>query len=198
MNLGESTFDGIHKTNGYHPLWLVSLLPIFTFEFSDINYLRVIGVYNTLLLGLAGFLALNFLFKEFSNFTASASFLVFLYFLRYFYDGMETSLLIPLMIISFILIFKYQILLLNKSKSNIYILLIIGILLSFMQLSRLDSVFVNILLFMYILKITYHDRDEAKKINNFYTDLLFWIICYFQFSVFWFFCTDFWINKINE
>jgi hypothetical protein len=52
---GMSSFDGIHSTNGYHPLWLVILL--FIRSLSNIETLPAIAlVLQTLLFGSAGFL----------------------------------------------------------------------------------------------------------------------------------------------
>ena len=53
QNIGEghgSTFDGINPTNGYHPLWMLICIPIFTLaRFDLILPLRVLVVLTGLI-----------------------------------------------------------------------------------------------------------------------------------------------------
>jgi len=50
IGLGQgSTFDGLHETNGYHPLWLLLLVPLSPLMEAS----RLAGVRLALLLGLA-------------------------------------------------------------------------------------------------------------------------------------------------
>lgn len=48
------TFDGIHPTNGFHPLWLAALVPIFGVMPGLDWPVRSAGILEALLLGLAG------------------------------------------------------------------------------------------------------------------------------------------------
>lgn len=41
------TFDGLHRTNGFHPLWLLVLVPIYALVPGDVPPLRVIGLAET-------------------------------------------------------------------------------------------------------------------------------------------------------
>ncbi|HET6277985.1 MAG TPA: hypothetical protein VFG08_04300 [Candidatus Polarisedimenticolia bacterium] len=47
------TFDGIHPTNGFHPLWMFVLLPIFAFLPGDLSPLRAVAGLETALVALA-------------------------------------------------------------------------------------------------------------------------------------------------
>ena len=53
QNISEgrgSTFDGIHPTNGYHPLWLLVCIPIFAFaRFDIILPLRILAIVTGIL-----------------------------------------------------------------------------------------------------------------------------------------------------
>lgn len=46
------TFDGIHATNGFHPLWMFVLVPLFAAFPGDVAVLRVVGVLETALIAL--------------------------------------------------------------------------------------------------------------------------------------------------
>jgi hypothetical protein len=47
------TFDGIHTTNGFQPLWLMSLVPIFRAFSSDLAPLRAVAIVEALLAAMA-------------------------------------------------------------------------------------------------------------------------------------------------
>lgn len=47
------TFDGLHATNGFHPLWMFVLLPVFRFARGDLLPLRAVIVLESALVGLA-------------------------------------------------------------------------------------------------------------------------------------------------
>jgi hypothetical protein len=52
-----STFDGINRTNGYHPLWMLFLIPVYWFESDLLSALTVIKVLEFAIIG-ASFIAL--------------------------------------------------------------------------------------------------------------------------------------------
>ena len=47
------TFDGIHPTNGFHPLWLVTLVPLVPLRGTPETMIRLVGLLQTALLSLA-------------------------------------------------------------------------------------------------------------------------------------------------
>jgi hypothetical protein len=54
LSAGEGfTFDGIHATNGFHPLWLCLLVPIFRVVPGPFAPLRVVGLLEAVLVALA-------------------------------------------------------------------------------------------------------------------------------------------------
>lgn len=57
-----STFDGIHTTNGYHPLWMVVILPIAVVVKEPLTFLQTVlglGVTLSLLSALLVYLILR-------------------------------------------------------------------------------------------------------------------------------------------
>src|SRR5882672_9277037 len=44
------TFDGIHRTNGFHPLWMFLLVPLFSIVHGDFLPLRILILVQAILL----------------------------------------------------------------------------------------------------------------------------------------------------
>jgi hypothetical protein len=127
------TFDGQTITNGFHPLWLLTLLPVFLIVKDPILVLRCVGTVSTLLTGYAVFLALRVLYKY--------RFVVFLISTVFFTisiasisnTGMETAILIPLLLVTFGILEKRE----NQREKT----MVIGGYLALALLARLDAVF---------------------------------------------------------
>ena len=65
-NLGDGngfTFDGVHQTNGFHPLWLFLITPIFSVFDGDIAPLRAVATLELCLVGM-GFAGLFQLLRK--------------------------------------------------------------------------------------------------------------------------------------
>ena len=92
-----STFDGVNRTNGYHPLWLAMLIPVYWLESDLLDALTAIKILEFAIIG-ASFIALLA-----SSLSARFNFLFLLsippLFLgnRSFYNGMEVGILILLL-----------------------------------------------------------------------------------------------------
>ena len=131
---GRSTFDGIHLTNGYHPLWLVILTVFWKVAGSSGFFWLVnvtIVVSTAAVFGLTRTLLHNAKVSEEAGRLASLwSSLFFLYFSR---TGMEVVLTVPLMLC----------LLLRWQKRTVIAgwktVAVDGLLASALVLSRLDS-----------------------------------------------------------
>lgn len=100
-NLAEgrgSTFDGIARTNGYHPLWMALLVPVYTFDLD--SYQALVGV--TWLASALWFLAIAGFYKIARTLEATAWFAPGLILLSYqkdlWFSGMETGLLLTIFI----------------------------------------------------------------------------------------------------
>jgi hypothetical protein len=131
------TFDGIHPTNGFHPLWLLVLIPLFLVHGSPETLVRLVVLYQTALLGLASLLLCSAHAKLFSQRAAlvSAILFVFLVFLPCI-NGMESALLILLLVV----LYRYG-LRISQSPVSGPRALLFGVILGLVLLSRLDMVF---------------------------------------------------------
>ncbi|MBC8203882.1 hypothetical protein ISS30_04255 [bacterium] len=139
---GISTFDGINVTNGYHPLWMLMILPIFVIFKSDLfTPLYVISILQILLF--VGFLYFNLkTVYKIGNSRAVLICTLILFLLRFhviYFSGMETMLNL------FIIALIFQELLFRKNWQG-YLhspgkIFATGVLTALMILSRLDTIF---------------------------------------------------------
>jgi hypothetical protein len=157
QNIGEgrgSTFDGIHLTNGYHPLWLLVCIPIFTLaRFDLILPLRILAMLIGLLQlstaimiyrlirgaisAAAGVLAASF--WAFNSYV-----LVFLY-----KTGVESSISLFFMLLLLVVLCNVE----KTSRTAIPLgriagLAVLAVLITF---SRLDLIFVSLVFGIWII-----------------------------------------------
>ncbi len=65
------TFDGLSMTNGFHPLWMLICIPVFSLAKSDLYLpLRIVVMILGLLNAATGILLYRFFKKKFSNASA--------------------------------------------------------------------------------------------------------------------------------
>ncbi len=96
------TFDGIHRTNGFHPLWQLMLVPLFSTS-SDIAPLRVVGLLELALLIATAVLLLRTLGPRYGRHAARCGAALLLFHplaSRVFLSGMETSLFVLLTVLA--------------------------------------------------------------------------------------------------
>ena len=105
---GRLTFDGTTLTNGFQPLWFGMLLPIFGVIKDPLAALRAVGILNTLLAGLAGYLGWLALRKHsLIPFTIGMVLMQFCL-VSFGITGMETGILLVLLMVCLLLIEKNQ------------------------------------------------------------------------------------------
>ena len=142
IDTGWSTFDGIHFTNGYHPLWMLCLLPIFSLFSEDIvTPLYIIQVIQLLL-----FIPFAYLVYRMANHLGRARaglFAVLLLFLPRFhavyFDGLETILFLLLLAIIY-----HQMMMMEDIRDffrDDTRKWLFGLLTALLILSRLDTIF---------------------------------------------------------
>lgn len=135
-----STFDGISQTNGYHPLWMLLILPLFYFLPG-----LVAPVHGALLLGLvfdiAATVTLYCILRTFTSRIAIIAPVLIVWVvtpINFFLtvNGLETALAVFL-----VLLFTLQLIQATKYESTrAYVFL--GIIAGFMMLARTDYVFI--------------------------------------------------------
>jgi hypothetical protein len=134
---GVSTFNGIVETNGYHPLWQ-DTLALFYKLFNAKGTFYLVAIVQTL----SAVLSYHLLKRIFSkyieeNLSIFSSMFIYITIILMTKSGMETILTIPLMLYA-IYLYIYQ-----SEK-----ILKITIILTFMMLSRLDSVILAALIYL--------------------------------------------------
>ncbi|HVO77177.1 MAG TPA: hypothetical protein VMT60_04260 [Candidatus Bathyarchaeia archaeon] len=141
------TFDRINRTNGFHPLWLYLLVPVYRFVHgSPETMCRIVLVFATVLLAAAGLLLNSYLARSFSRRAVVVSLLVFTFFVFIpGANGMESAVLVLIL----------AALLVTGSAAGIFWRsggpgeAGFGALLGFLVLSRLDMVFVPLVVLAY-------------------------------------------------
>ena len=145
VNMGFLSFDSIHMTNGFHPLWFILLCPIFKLGGGVFLPLRIIGILTSVLMGFSIYISLLYLKRNYSLIAVLISFLGILGYVTYFNRGnMETSILIPLCLLVLFLSDKWNIWELKNVEVNKLIL--VGVIMAFAQMARLDAIFLNLMI----------------------------------------------------
>ncbi len=138
-----STFDGINLTNGYHPLWMLLLLPIFAY-FSSPVVMDVAPIHAALSLSAVFNAGIGLvLFVIISRYTSNAwikALALGAWFFNPFNlysmaDGLETALSILLIASFFLTALRFQ------DRRTLRSLALVGVVAGFMMLARLDNVF---------------------------------------------------------
>ena len=150
-----STFDRIGQTNGYHPLWMVICIPIFSLsKLNLILPLRLIVIVQGILNIATGILLFRTLKRALSNWLA-ASLTFFWVLMPLIYNitmvgGLETGINAFFLI----LLLNRMVILEEKQELNDNFLkeaFILGIISSFTILSRLDNIFLVGIISIWIL-----------------------------------------------
>lgn len=135
-----STLDGINLTNGYHPLWMLILLPVFKYvssPFPDLAPVRIALLIQVLLIfGTSLFVARIFARFTDSRWISAFGMIVFLlnpFFLYGSVNGLETPLMLFFLSFFFLLALRIE-----EGTSDRYWL--IGIVGGLLVLSRIDAV----------------------------------------------------------
>jgi len=136
------TFDGIHPTNGVHPLWLMSLVPLFLLRGTPEVMIRLVALLQTILLSLAYLVFLRTQARLFSAPAATVSALLFvpLVFLPSI-NGMESAVLV----LSLVLLYGYG-WHISRSGLDWRRAAVLGLSLGFVLLARLDMIFLPLAL----------------------------------------------------
>jgi len=154
------TFDRINPTNGFQPLWMMLIIPVYTiFKFSFETPIHVILTLQVLV----GVGALLLQFKTLSqgvgSISAIAIILVFLndYFIRNVVSGMETALVV--FSLSWIVYFWTT--RSNHRDSIAFNSIVLGIISGTLILSRLDAVLLVLVIFLLSNLSSKHSKSKS-------------------------------------
>lgn len=156
-----STFDGVNPANGYHPLWMVLITPLFSIFGTEVGNFDAIraSLVLSVLLDVGTILLLLAIIRRFTkDFLIQVS-AVFFWVLNPFIvyevlSGLETSLSLFLILSSL-----YILLNLREKNTNHYIAL--GVAGGLMMLARLDNLFYFLAILIYLF---FNSTEKYKRI----------------------------------
>ena len=150
-----ATFDGISRTNGFHPLWMLVCIPVFALaRFDLVLPLRLLVLVSALLNAGTGILIFRLLRRFISSWTAAAA-SVFWVFLPSIHDvvvqnGMESAISA-----FFLVLLVYLVAQQREERLSFWKLAPVGIVAGLAILARLDNIFVVMLIgAWFILELT--------------------------------------------
>jgi hypothetical protein len=137
-----STFDGNNLTNGYHPQWMLLILPIFFLIDNLTVALKMVVVFQLLLASGSIYFTYSLINSKYNK--TSAIFGVIILFSLFspfalMFNGLESGLLLFWITFTFYLVYRFDLLSINAS---LYKKLALGVLLSGIATTRLDTIFI--------------------------------------------------------
>ena len=157
-----ASFDGIHPTNGFHPLWMLLLLPIFKLVTNKILAIHLVLTLCSLL-NIIAILIFYSICKNYLSFSIRISLLLTAWYafnpflwltIAGNLNGLETSICLLLVLLFILYYFK---LLFNQTNNFSVFGLISGLVL----LARTDNIILVALTYLFLL---WHFRSESKNI----------------------------------
>ena len=173
QNIGEgmgSSFDGMSLTNGYHPLWMLICIPIFTLaQFNLLLPLRLVIIVSSLFYAGASILLFRLLDRIFNQKIAlvGAAFWAFSPVIKraILLGGLESSVNA-----FFILLLWERILAFNArahlNKTLIKKIIILGCIATLTVFSRLDNIFLVFFAGVWIWVRWWHDPGTDQEISK--------------------------------
>ena len=155
------TFDGINKTNGFHPLWQMILVPIFFISPDRLLSLRIILIFQIVLYYSTIFIVINFFKSRFGFAATLPSVVVFLFspYSNRFIEGMETPIQLALLLLILIYIIKKW----AGSPPSVGKDLILGSMIGMLVLARIDSILLLVSCIGFFLWLNYSNRFAICK-----------------------------------
>lgn len=159
-----STFDGVNLTNGYHPLWLLILLPIYHF-FSTGAVLDIAPIHAALVIGALFNGALGLvLLRIFTRYTRSAWIMALALAAWYFNpfnlyemsDGLETALSVFCIALFVLTALRFNE---DRTRGRLAVVATVG---GLMMLARLDNLFYFVMFLAWLL----YDGGWRASIQN--------------------------------
>ncbi|HWX32518.1 MAG TPA: hypothetical protein VNZ53_34445 [Steroidobacteraceae bacterium] len=157
------TFDGIHPTNGFHPLWLLMLVPLFLLHGTPETMIRLVVLLQTILLSLAYLVFWRTQSKIFSPRTAALTGILFVYFVFLpCINGMESALLV----LSIAVLYGYG-LHVAQTQLNRRRAALLGIILGCVLLARLDMIFIALYVFAWLARRCFPIETRSRAVAAF-------------------------------
>lgn len=160
------TFDQMNYTNGFHPLWMLCLIPSYLFTGADPDgSLRAVSCLLAAIAALSFFVAYRVAAERLGRASAVFGLCVMVnpFLLNHYLNGLETGLMILLIFLTIWACSRYHLLELGASLRRDILL---GTLLALTFLARLDAAFFVIALFATILITGVLARDTQGALSN--------------------------------
>jgi hypothetical protein len=154
------TFDRINRTNGFQPLWLAALVPVYrAYHGTPETMCRIVLVLQLVALALAALLLNAALARYFSRRTVLVSLLLFLSFVFVpAANGMESAVLVLFLALAFYAGSRADAFGRRDPKRE----LVLGILLGLVVLSRLDMIFLPLVVVAASFASALRERVERR------------------------------------
>lgn len=157
------SFDGINKTNGFQPLWLCLLVPIYlSYSGSPEIMTRIFLIFQVILVSIASLIIYRIHTDFFSwkvCLISSIGFIMVVFVPST--NGMESALLIFILSLLFAYGWRGKIFTEYNQKRDF----LFGIILGFVMLSRLDTVFLGVAISLFcIIKIIIESEKRRENI----------------------------------
>jgi hypothetical protein len=157
------TFDRINSTNGFHPLWLLCLLPVYALVGTEIEIpIRIISALLAIVAGLTMWIAYRVIDDWLGRWAAFFALAMMWHpvIINNFLNGLETGLLILLVFLAVRLDQRWEV---TSGCASVVRSATFGGVLGLMFLSRLDSIFLVLCIFaMWLLHCVSHsDRSRS-------------------------------------
>ena len=159
------SFDGIHKTNGFQPLWQYILIALtFVCRANAETTLRIVLILQVILLFISGSLLYRFVSDHFTKKIILISGIIFILFVFFqSVNAMETALLV--LMISVILYFSGRV---NISETrDLKHDFIFGMLFGLLILARLDSIFFVLPAGLFLIVKVCSDKSVNKSYTGY-------------------------------
>ena len=158
---GGVTFDGIHKTNGFHPLWLLMLVPLFLLQKPPETMIRLVALFQIVLLSLAYVLFVRTQLRLFPPRTAALSAVLFvpLVFMPSV-NGMETAVLV----LALVLLYGYGAYI-SQLECDWRRAALLGVIIGFVLLARVDMIVLPLVLTGFGARYALAAEDRPKVVS---------------------------------
>lgn len=177
---GFTTFDGIHPTTGYHPLYLLLTVPIFELTSGKVVPLRIMGVITTILFLITSLIGIYELKDDVLSAAVFTGVCIFAS-PKIFDMMMESALVTPLALGLLFVVRRYEPW--HTNQISIRNLVFIGMLITFTQFSRLDAVLLTVPLVITILVVSWRDNGNVNKLLWMVLPPLFGGISYLAYNI---------------
>jgi hypothetical protein len=159
---GYFTFDGIHPTNGFHPLWELMLVMIARISIDDFIFLRLVMYFSILWFIVSGLVLYKFV-ADYGGYFAGLAAVVLWSFspdlITWQNQGMENTIFLPVLIATLIMTDYYL-----QHPGSIGRACVLGLLFGVLMWSRSDALLFVILAIAGIFLVAFRKSRSVRAV----------------------------------